>query len=292
MKQNRQVVLAALLAVIIAVGGPFYIARGQAKALDAKTSITEDQTKELKTKVDQAKLVKKNRENYTTALDKVRGAMPADNDIQGAIKSLQDLAIASNVEWISFGISSVVTTDAKAAPAPAKAAENEDEKTTTTTVAKGTATTVAPSVYPVGGFDVAVELRGTHADVLAYLDKIRTAQSPARLFVVTTVAMDFRELDKAPSAGSDGKTTTKVTLRAPSFGARSAKDGVTNGASPVAAGETPVAPAVPTTTPTPNSPPVTQPAEQPDQAPAEPSAPASTTTPTTTATVSSTSTGT
>jgi hypothetical protein len=254
MKQNRQVILMVAMAVFLVIGGPFWLARKQAAGLDAKTAQTQSDAKALRTKIDQAKGVKKNRANYIQALDTAHAAMPSDNDLKGAIVTLQNLAEATKVEWISFSIAGVVKPDVKGA----KAAAPKAESTPSTTAAKKgtvTATTKAPAAYPVGGFDINVSVRGTRSDILSYLGKIRNLPAPARLFVVTAVTMDFSRGGVANAAvAGDVSTDAQLTLHAVGFGSppTTVPDNATAGKAPsttVVAGQTPQPAAVATVAP-------------------------------------------
>jgi hypothetical protein len=242
MKQNRQVILMVAMAVFLAIGGPFWLARKQAAGLDVKTAQTRSEAKALRTKIDQAKVVKRNRPNYTQALDIAHSAMPSDNDIKGAILTLQSLAEATKVEWVSFSIAGVVKPDvAAAAPATTGSTSTVPAKTK-----QVTATTKAPATYSVGGFDINVAVKGTRSDILTYLGKVRDLPSPARLFVVTGVTMDFSRggVGNAAVAG-DVQTEAQLTLHAVGFGAPPttvADGGATAGKAPttsVVAGATP-----------------------------------------------------
>jgi hypothetical protein len=224
MKQNRQMIFLAVLVVVLAIGGPSWLARKQAAGLDLKTKATDEQVKALKGKTDQAKVVKKNKANYTAALDKARAAMPSDNDVKGAIRSLQSLAIASGLEWIGYSSSNIVDASVKGgvkdkAPVPtkeeaaalAKAAKSAGP---TTTVAAGVS---APQTFTVGGFDLSINVKGTRTDVLGYLEKIRSLPSPSRLFVVTSVALDLKRGVGATDASGDRALEAQVTVHAIGF---------------------------------------------------------------------------
>jgi hypothetical protein len=260
MKQNRQMILLAVLVVVLAIGGPSWLARKQAAGLDLKTKATDEQVKVLKGKTDQAKVVKKNKANYTAALDKARAAMPSDNDVKGAIRSLQSLAIASGLEWIGYSSSNIIDASVKGgvkdkAPVPtkeeaaalAKAAKSAGP---TTTVAAGVS---APQTFTVGGFDLSINVKGTRTDVLGYLEKIRSLPSPSRLFVVTTVALDLKRGIGATDAAGDRSLEAQVTVHAIGFaGSQPVNAEKVAGSTPtttVAAGATPkpITPA-PTTT--------------------------------------------
>jgi hypothetical protein len=261
MKQNRQMIFLAVLVVVLAIGGPSWLARKQAAGLDLKTKATDEQVKALKSKTDQAKIVKKNKANYTAALDKARAAMPSDNDVKGAIRSLQSLAIASGLEWVGYSSSNIVDASVKGtvkdkAPAPtkeeaaalAKAAKSAGP---TTTVAAGVS---APQTFTIGGFDLSINVKGTRTDVLGYLEKIRSLPSPSRLFVVTSVALDLKRGIGAADASGDRSLEAQISVHATGFAgsqpvnAEKANAGSTP-TTTVAAGATPkpVAPAQTTT---------------------------------------------
>jgi hypothetical protein len=224
MKQNRQMIFFAVLIVVLAIGGPSWLARKQAAGLDVKTKATDAQVKVLKGKTDQAKVVKKNKANYISALDKARAAMPSDNDVKGAIRSLQSLAVASGLEWIGYSSSNIVDASVNGgtkdkAPAPtkeeaaalAKAAKSAGP---TTTVA---ASSAAPATFATGGFDLSISVKGTRTDVLGYLEKIRTLPSPSRLFVVNSVSLDLKKGLGTPDASGDRALEAQVNLHAVGF---------------------------------------------------------------------------
>jgi hypothetical protein len=255
MKQNRQVIMMVAMAVFLAIGGPFWLARKQAAGLDLKTGQTQSEAKALRGKIDQAKAVKKNRPNYTQALDTAHAAMPSDNDIKGAIVTLQNLAEATKVEWVSFSIAGVVKPEVAGGAKPTTAPK---EATSTTQATKNvvTSTTKAPATYPIGGFDISVAVRGTRSDILSYLGKIRNLPPPARLFVVSGVTMDFSRGGVANGAvAGDALTDAQLTLHAVGFGAPPttvAADGAAAGKAPatsVVAGQTPQPAAVATVAP-------------------------------------------
>jgi hypothetical protein len=261
MKQNRQVVVLLVLVVVLAIGGPSWLARKQAAALDVKTKATDAQVKALKAKIDQAKSVKKNKANYTAALDKVRAAMPADNDVKGAIRSLQTLAEASGLEWIGYGSSNIV--DASVTAAPVKTATpTKEEEAAAARAAKASPKTTVPSAakadakFAVGGFDLSITVKGSRTDVLNYLEKIRMLPSPSRLFVVNSVTLDLKKGNGPGDIAGERLTESQINVRAIAFGSSSpATDASTPGAgaSPVttvSAGVTPKTAVPPTVAPT------------------------------------------
>jgi hypothetical protein len=224
MKQNRQIVMVAILAFIVCVGGPFTLARGRAKALDQKTANVKAETKAIKAQIETGKSVKRSRSQYDEMLKTVRVAMPADNDLRGGLNQLHELADASGLVWQSVTTSEVVWTDAPgtaAAPAASGGTDEEavaDSKSKAAAADKSTAAAPAPEVkaatVPVGGFQISVEVQGPRDSVLNYLKLIRTQPNPVRLFVVSGLKMAYD--GKGVTEGSNVSAT--ITLKSTAFG--------------------------------------------------------------------------
>ena len=226
MKQNRQLILIAVLSFVVCVGGPFTLARRRAKALDVKTASVKAETKAVKTQIELGKSVKKSRSQYDEMLKTVRVAMPSDNDLKGAINQLHELAEAAGLQWQSVSTGDVVWTvssdaDAAAAATAAAAAAAKADDLETDPKAKNTkkasgavATTVAQTAaLPVGGFSLNIEVAGPRDSILNYLKLIRTQPNPVRLFVVDTVTMAIAE---GELTGGVGNAT--ITLKSTAFG--------------------------------------------------------------------------
>lgn len=244
MKQEKQIIVIAVLAALIVIGAPLYWSRGKAKGLDARTEKANQTEQALQQRIDEGKTVKKNREAYNVALANVNAAMPADNDIKGAVLALQNLAEESRVTWRSATSSDVVQTRA----APAEGA--------------------AQAAFPVGGFTLQVTLFGTVNDIFAYLEKIRTLPDRSRLFVVESINI---ELPSEPGRTTgELETEATLTLKSVSYGFAKVDEpgetaGQTPGADPTATTTTTtiVAPAAATTPTTAAPAPVETPAPAP-----------------------------
>jgi hypothetical protein len=210
-KKNRSTLLLVVLLVVVAIGGPYYLSSQKAAALDRETKTAQDQGKSFRDKSLLGERIRKQSDEWKKSLETLQAAMPANPDIQGAIRTLQGLtdvdAAPDRVKWISGTITGVSTK----APAAASVA---------TTVAKkdGTATTVAVATDPVAetteatGFDLSISVEGSRAKVLAFVTKIQ--QKPevlARLFAVKSVTLSPGAGNTPAPAGSSPVTTVPST---------------------------------------------------------------------------------
>jgi hypothetical protein len=230
MKQNRSTIMLLALAILVAIGLPYYLSSQKASALDDKTkSLKADETA-FKAKSVTGEKIRKAKVEWTAQQALLGAAMPANPDIQGAIRTLQGLtagdAAPDHVRWVSAQVANLttaqaatpeVTTTVKSGEAAPKAVVKK------TTVADG------PAV-PTGGFDITISIEGSRAKVLAFVTKIQ--QKPEvlpRLFAVKSVSLSVDAAAPAPAgpaaapatagaAPADQKTTASVKLKVTTFG--------------------------------------------------------------------------
>jgi hypothetical protein len=227
MKQNRSTLMLLALAVIVAVGLPYYLSSQKASALDVKTKALKADEAAFKAKSVTGEKIRKAKVDWTAQQALLAAAMPADPDIQGAIRTLQGLtdgdAAPDHVRWVSAQVTNVAATTATA---PA----------VTTTVKPGAApsTTAKPTAAAddatasTGSFDITISVEGSRAKVLAFVTKIQ--QRPdvlPRLFAVKSVSMSVEKA--SPSTGgtaaaasatsvTDQNTKASVKLKVTTFG--------------------------------------------------------------------------
>lgn len=248
MKKNRSTLLLVLLLVVVAIGGPYYLSSQKAAALDLKTKSAQGETKSFKEKSVLGERIRKQSDEWKKSLETLQTAMPANPDIQGAIRTLQGLTdgdvAPDRVKWISGTITGISTRAPAAVPV-------------TTTVAKkdGTSsTTVATAAAPVAattestGFDLSILVEGSRAKVLAFVTKIQ--QKPevlARLFAVKSVTLTPGAANAQASAGASPVTSAptndasvivkaEIKLKVTGFGTPTAADASAAATAPVAAG--------------------------------------------------------
>jgi hypothetical protein len=212
MKQNRSTLMLLALAVIVAVGLPYYLSSQKASALDVKTKTLKADEAAFKAKSVTGEKIRKAKLEWTAQQTLLAAAMPADPDIQGAIRTLQGLtdgdAAPDHVRWVSAQVTNVAATTA-AAPA------------VTTTVKPGTAvpkTTVKPPAAAddvttsTGSFDITISVEGSRAKVLAFVTKIQ--QRPdvlPRLFAVKSVSMSVEKASPSTGGAAAAASATSVT---------------------------------------------------------------------------------
>jgi hypothetical protein len=221
MKQTRSTLMLLALAVIVAIGLPYYLSSQKASALDVKTAALKAETAALKAKSATGEKVRKATAEWTATQALLAAAMPANPDIQGAIRTLQGLtdgdAAPDRVRWVSASVANLVAGAA--------------EPTVTTTAKPGAAapkTTTKPtpaaggSTNPSGGFDINITVEGSRAKVLAFVTKIQ--QKPEmlpRLFAVKSVTLT---VEKAAAPSADGAAapiqlaTASLKLKVVTFG--------------------------------------------------------------------------
>jgi hypothetical protein len=111
MKQTRSTLMLLVLAVIVAIGLPYYLSSQKASALDAKTTALKSETAALKLKSATGEKVRKATAEWTATQGLLAAAMPANPDIQGAIRTLQGLtdgdAAPDHVRWVSASVANL-----------------------------------------------------------------------------------------------------------------------------------------------------------------------------------------
>jgi hypothetical protein len=208
------------LAVIVAIGLPYYLSSQKASALDVKTKAIKTEEAAFKAKSLTGEKVRKAKAEWTAQQALLAAAMPANPDIQGAIRTLQGLtdgdAAPDHVRWVSAAITGLTTGPAQPTVATTLKPGAASPKTTVKPV-----TAAEGSTVPTGGFDISISVEGSRAKVLAFVTKIQ--QRPdvlPRLFAVKSVSLT---VDSAvPSTGgaiaADPKTTAGVKLKVVTFG--------------------------------------------------------------------------
>jgi hypothetical protein len=222
MKQTRSTLMLLVLAVLVAIGLPYYLSSQKASALDVKTKSLKADEAAFKAKSVTGEKIRKAKVEWTAQQAVIAAAMPANPDIQGAIRTLQGLtdgdAAPDHVRWVSAQVTNLtapqaagssVTTTVKGAAAP---------KTTVKT-----AVVTDGSNLPTGGFDINISVEGSRAKVLAFVTKIQ--QKPdvlPRLFAVKSVGLSVERAAPSPvgaagvasaSAAGAGDQNTKATVK-------------------------------------------------------------------------------
>lgn len=249
MKKNRSTLMLVMLLVVVAIGLPYYFSSQKAAALDLKTKSAREEEKSFREKSALGEKIRKQSDEWKKSLDTLQIAMPANPDVPGAIRTLQGLtdsdAAPDRVRWLSGAITGIATKASAPAPVP-----------TTVAGKSGTPTTVALAADPVAvaapasnGYDLAINVEGSRAKVLAFVTKIQ--QKPdqlARLFAVKSVAFSLGTASSpgltaaSPAttvAGTDGSVIVKaeIKLRVTGFGSPVAVGGPqTPATAPIPAG--------------------------------------------------------
>jgi hypothetical protein len=227
MKQTRSTLMLMALAVAVAIGLPYYLSSQKASALDIKTQSLKTETAAFKTKSVTGEKIRKANAEWAAQQARLAAAMPADPDVQGAIRTLQGLtdgdAAPDRVRWVSASVTNLVAAKAAAPAVPTIAKPGAAESKTPAKVS-ATKTDAAGATLPTGGFDITLSVEGSRAKVLAFITKIQ--QKPEvlpRLFAVTSVSLSV--VSAAPSSASpagavatDQKATAAVTLKVITFG--------------------------------------------------------------------------
>jgi hypothetical protein len=221
MKQSRSTLMLLALAIVVAIGLPYYLSSQKASALDVKTKALKTEEAAFKAKSVTGEKIRKAKVEWTAQQTLLTNAMPSVPDIQGAIRTLQGLtdgdAAPDHVRWVSAQVTNLSTATA-VEPAVTTTAKPGAE-TPKTTVRK-TAVADGPTI-PSGGFEINISVEGSRAKVLAFVTKIQ--QGPEvlpRLFAVKSVTLTVESA--VPSTGGavtvEQKTTAGVKLKVTTFG--------------------------------------------------------------------------
>ena len=202
------------LAVVVAIGLPYYLSSQKASALDVKTKALKAEETALKAKSVTGEKIRKAKVEWTAQQGLLAAAMPANPDIQGAIRTLQSLtegdAAPDHVRWVSAQVTNLTAATAA-------------EPAVTTTVKPGAAapkTTAKPTAVadgqttPTGGFDINITVEGSRAKVLAFVTKIQ--QKPEvlpRLFAVKSVTLSVEKASPSTSGAAAPEQTAKASLK-------------------------------------------------------------------------------
>ena len=220
MKQNRSTLMLLVLAIVVAIGLPYYLSSQKASALDVKTKALKAEETAFKAKSVTGEKIRKAKVEWTAQQALLANAMPAVPDIQGAIRTLQGLtegdAAPDHVRWVSAQVTNLA---AAQAAAPEVTTTVKPGAAAPKTTVKKTAAADGPAV-PTGGFDINISVEGSRAKVLAFVTKIQ--QKPEvlpRLFAVKSVSLTVESA--APSTGgaaADQNTKASVKLKVTTFG--------------------------------------------------------------------------
>jgi Tfp pilus assembly protein PilO len=221
MKQNRSTLMLLALAVLVAIGLPYYLSSQKASALDAKTKALKMEESTFKAKSVTGEKIRKAKAEWTAQQALLAATMPADPDIQGAIRTLQRLtegdAAPDRVVWINAQVTNVT-----------KAAAGEPAVTTTvkpgaaspkTTVQK--IASVDGPIIPTGGFEMNIAVEGSLPKVLAFVTRIQQKpEALPRLFAVKSVGLSMESVAAATSGAeaTSQKTTASLKLKVTTFG--------------------------------------------------------------------------
>jgi hypothetical protein len=221
MKQTRSTLMLLALAVVVAIGLPYYLSSQKASALDVKTKALKADDTAFRAKSVTGEKVRKAKAEWTAQQALLAAAMPIKPDIQGAIRTLQSLtegdAAPDHVRWVSAQVTNLTTAQAA-------------EPAVTTTVKSGAAapvTTVkkpaAPdgATIPTGGFEININVEGSRAKVLAFVTKIQQKpEALPRLFAVKSVSLTVESAASSTggAAAVEPKSTASVKLKVTTFG--------------------------------------------------------------------------
>jgi hypothetical protein len=220
MQKNQSKAILVGLVVVAAVGLPYYLSSQKAAALSAKTAAVRLEEKAFRDKSAVGAKIRSNATEWNKTRDLLAAAMPADADVQGAIRTLQALtdgdAAPDHVKWLQGSASNVVSVKA---PASAEAATNAGAKSSASTSTP--AATVAPSTsaaIPTGGFDMSISVSGSRNKVLAFVTKVQHPDPLTRMFAVKSVSFST-DPPSGAAAGSpavaaavDGNVLVKATI--------------------------------------------------------------------------------
>ncbi len=213
MKQNRSSMMLAGLVVIVAVGLPYYVSSQKASALNARTSMIRSEEKSFREKSAVGAKVRAATPQWTKSRETLALAMPADSDVQGAIRTLQGLtggdAAPDHVKWLQ-GTTSNLTATRPAETPSATTAPKAGAKTAATTTTVATTNIDAP--LPTGGFDMTINVSGSRNKVLAFVSKIQQKpEQVGRLFSVKSVSLSIEAgATVVPAAATSGAAAAAV----------------------------------------------------------------------------------
>jgi hypothetical protein len=222
MKQNRSTLMLLALAIVVAIGLPYYLSSQKASALDVKTKALQAEEKTFKAKSLTGEKIRKAKVEWTAQQALLAAAMPANPDIQGAIRTLQGLtegdAAPDRVRWVSAQVTNL--TAAQAAEPAVTTTVKEGGAAPKVTAKPAAASADGPTI-PVGGFDITISVEGSRAKVLAFVAKIQ--QKPEvlpRLFAVKSVSLSVEKVAPSPNGAvtADLDTKASVKLKVVTFG--------------------------------------------------------------------------
>ena len=247
------------LAVIVAIGLPYYLSSQKAAALDVETTALQRAATEFTQKSLTGTKVRKQSPEWTKARELLTTSMPSDPDVPGAIRALQELAdgddaLPDHVRWIGAQISNAIIARPAALATPAVPAEGEQKTPTSVSpvIKRAPATDVAET--STGGYDVSIVVEGSRSKVLAFVSKIQRGGDPlTRLFSVKSVNLAAQISPTGPTPGApivsedDAVVKADIKLKVTLFGVEVASEtdvAATNPIKTAASGPTIPAPAI------------------------------------------------
>jgi Tfp pilus assembly protein PilO len=221
MKPNRSTLMLLVLAVVVAIGLPYYLSSQKASALDAKTKALRTEEAAFKTKSVTGEKIRKAKVEWTAQQALLASAMPANPDIQGAIRTLQGLTegdvAPDHVRWMSAQVTNLTTAATAIAVTTTVKPGAEAPKTTVKSIALADGPTI-----PTGGFDITINVEGARPKILAFVTKIQQRpEALPRLFAVKSVQINVEKTVATAngSAAADQTVIATVKLKVTTFGA-------------------------------------------------------------------------
>jgi hypothetical protein len=236
MEKNQSKAMLVGLVVVAAIGLPYYLSSQKAAVLNAKTAAVRSEERVFRDKSALGAKLRSNASEWNKTRDRLAGAMPADADVQGAIRTLQALtdgdAAVDHVKWLQGTASNVVSVKA---PPPVATTAKPGAKPTASTSSPVTSAAAldAGGPVPTGGFDMSISVSGSRNKVLAFVTKLQHPDPMTRMFAVKSVSLSADASSGAPGAASpsvaaavDGNVLVKasIQLKVTTFGLAPAAD--------------------------------------------------------------------
>jgi hypothetical protein len=222
MEKNQSKAMLVGLMVVAAVGLPYYLSSQKAAALNVKTAAVRSEEKAFRDKSALGAKLRTNAPEWNKARDLLASAMPADPDVQGAIRTLQALtdgdAAPDHVKWLQGSASNVVSVKP---PAPATTVVKPGTKPSANSSTPSTTTALdAGAAAPTGGFDMSISVTGSRNKVLAFVTKLQHPDQATRMFAVKSVSLSTDATSGAPAGGTqptaaavDGNVLVKASIQ-------------------------------------------------------------------------------
>jgi hypothetical protein len=220
MKKKKKIdskMVMIVLAAGLTIGLPFYMASGKAGKIDKATAEAKLATKDFKAKADLGLKIRSKIKEWNDAADVLASAMPANSDVDGAIRSLQTLAAGASVDesvkWLSATTTNVlIVKPPEPVATPVKTGDGPKPAVTvavTTTVAKtGPNVILDGEDIPYNTFDVTINIEGSQKNILAFITRMQLPPTTTtRLFSVKAVNVTLN------AAAEAGVPTTPPTTQ-------------------------------------------------------------------------------